>query len=264
MSEVTSGERGPAGDHGQTGDQGQAGREGLRGERGQTGSAGSIGERGPIGLIGTVGAVGERGPVGDHGQHGDTGDSGQQGVQGQRGMSGKTGLEGRQGDPGEPGITIAKRSVWTNVWTAFGLAAIAASVLLVVLFAYNRVDAIEEELKDRNAEHAQLSIEANELDNRIREERAIEQDLEDCVTLYSDDIRNGLALSQIALSDLFSAVVVRPAPLTDEEREAGRVINVGLVEAVDQANNPLRLAVEALSDYRALDPSPDKCPHPRA
>ncbi len=126
----------------------------------------------------------------------------------------------------------------------------------------NRLDELQGELVDRNAEHAQLSVEANELNERLRQERADEQALEDCVTLYSDDIRNGLALSQIAIADLFSAVVVRPAPLTDEEREAGRLLNVGLVEVVAAANDPLRAAVQALDEYKALDPPPDVCPHP--
>jgi len=250
---MSRGERGPIGDDGAAG---------VAGERGPAGDQGVAGERGLIGLIGTVGAIGERGPAGDHGQAGDHGIAG---------PTGAAGIEGPRGVAGHDGFVYTQpRSKTALVLGLLSLLVLLTTVGGVVWFVFSgeaaddrRLDELQTELDDRNAEHAQLSAEAIALDARLREERDGEQALEDCLDLYSDDIRAGVARSQIALSDLFNAIVVRPTPLTDEEREAGRLLNVGLVEIVVAANDPLRMAVAALDEYKSIDPSPAQCPHPR-
>ncbi len=150
-------------------------------------------------------------------------------------------------------IIIPRKSVWTNVWTAVGFAGFAVSVALVVIFAYDRVNTIEERLveQDRAAE-----IIRQDLLDQV-EAQDVKQAGEDCRNLYEEAVIAAATAHDITKGRLFIAHIT--TGLTAEERDTTiTVIRNDLV----LADAALLIVTEAFNAYVNTDPPPLECPHP--
>lgn len=137
---------------------------------------------------------------------------------------------------------------------------LAVSVVLAGLGRYIATD----ERRDDDAraravaEREQLLDTIAELQSELREIRDTqrdEQQVEDCVTLYYDDIEIAKGVSQLALGDNLATAVLLDTPFEDLRR---------LAQEVFDADAALRESLAALEAYREIDPPPDVCPHPQA
>lgn len=211
----------------------------------------------------------EQGPPGERGP---TGDLGPTGVKGNKGFAGVEGARGAQGVPGPPVLMAAtsEASRKASVFKALTGLLIAGIVFIVLVTTFSertrQNDRIDDLAAQIDATTARAAVERADLLGQIETFRADEEAerlVDDCVALYEDDIATGIALSQVALSDLFVGVVARPV-LSPPDVKADNLDNQRLVALLDEANGPLRAAVKALADYRAIDPPPGVCPHPQA
>lgn len=133
----------------------------------------------------------------------------------------------------------------------FNRALAAATIFLLVvfvtasqLFAWERVNV----LSDRVVQ--------------LRQQAEARNTKADCLALYRNDVSTALGQALAANNNLWVSVATRPFAATPEAQAAQAADNAKLGEVLSKANSPLVAAASALSDYDALDPKPDVCPHP--
>lgn len=152
-------------------------------------------------------------------------------------------------------------------WSRNKIALVVLVIMVGILAAYGSIVWVVSNYITGQREFAAAANEDRQVLLRIvenlQESLIADRLLDECADLYYDDILSASGESQIALSELFSAVVERPTPQTDADRLEAVDDNRRLVGELSEANVPLRDAIEALFEYRRIDPPPAQCPHPR-
>lgn len=127
--------------------------------------------------------------------------------------------------------------------TLFAIACLLGAIFLTLsqTFAWGRVNALSERV-------VQLRTQLEQRGSKS-----------DCLALYRNDVSTALGVAVAANNNLLYSLAIRDPNLTPEEQAQD---NKRLGDKLKVATEPLINASKALSDYDALDPKPDICPHP--